>query len=102
MLCQAKEATAGECPKDCALLWERIGGDLRVWEEKVGPQIRIRVDVYLPSSAELVFSALGLVLVVLLLSEMKNAHQVVSVFHLLGVLVLKEKDFVCGLLTLFL
>ena len=44
----------------------------------MGPQIRIRVDASLYSSSKLVFSGLGLVLVVLLLSGMKNVSQHVS------------------------
>ena len=47
MLFQAKEATVGQCPKDCALLWERIGRGFIVWEWKIGPQVRIRVDASL-------------------------------------------------------
>ena len=36
LLCQAEEATAGSCPKDCARLRERTGGAFRVWGEKIG------------------------------------------------------------------
>ena len=38
------EAVAGKCPKDCALLGERIRSSLKVWEWEIGPQIRVRVD----------------------------------------------------------
>lgn len=41
--CQTNEATAGLCLNDCVLLWERIGDSLRVWEWKIGPQMKIRV-----------------------------------------------------------
>ena len=40
LLCQAEEATAGSCPKDCARLRERTGGAFRVWGEKIGAQTR--------------------------------------------------------------
>lgn len=32
------------CPKDCVLLWERIGAGFIVWEWKRELQIRIGVD----------------------------------------------------------
>ena len=56
LLCQAKEATAGECPKDCALLWERREDSFIVWERKIEPLIKIRVDASFHSSSKLEFS----------------------------------------------
>ena len=40
-------------------LGERIRGNFIIWEWKIGPQIRIRVDASLHSSSKLVFSGPG-------------------------------------------
>ena len=89
--CFARQRRLQQANKDCVLLWERIGDGLIIWEWKIGLQIRIRVGASLHSS-KLVFSGPGLVLVVLLLSGMKNASSSFNnIFHLLGVLSSAEK-----------
>ena len=68
MLCQAKEATAGECLKDCTLLGEELQGVLWSKRRKTGFPIRIRVEANMHSFFEeiLVIESgdLGLILLV--------------------------------------
>ena len=65
LLCQAEEATASSCPKDCACLRERTGGAFRVWGEKIGArQGRGWMQAFTPPQSRC-FVAPGLVPVVL-------------------------------------
>ena len=77
-LCQAKGPWQAKVLKPVPSLWKRRGSGSTVWQQEVGPLIRIRLSASLHSSSK-VFSGPGLVLVV-----------VFSCLHFWGVLMMQN------------